>query len=459
MGKVNACAREGGVASIEIGSSERMARATGTLLVAVNRVGVVTRHLRYFAALGAMLAGTGCGGQIGAAHGASGDAAAESSSSDASSSGDVTVANDSATIADTGVISFEAGAKSEGGVACDACTGTCCDTTCIDTQTDGSNCGACGHSCLGGACIKGLCQAFRIAPVPSGFSGEALTLDANNVYYATFQGSLYTCPKTGCTAPTTLTTGLNNPGAMVYDSLSNEIFVADTYNNAVEAYTTTGTEVFRVASSGSNPTALAVDATSLYWSVVGGVVKSTKDGKTQTQIVSGIAANDQISWVTLDPSGASLYGGLINPGALFSAPTNSAGAWSYFAGTASGQQPVVNEVLAQGSNVTWITDYGSDGGAGGIFTCPSTGCSSPTAVPGASPLQYGGVCLFVDATNIHYVAYNGYSANFYVCPVGGCPGGATLLVSNILPVGAGACAEDATSYYFLETADLLRLAK
>jgi hypothetical protein len=164
----------------------------------------------------------------------------------------------------------QATACTNGGCVCGnsvGCTGSsvCCGSGCADLETDSNNCGSCGHGCLGGACEGGFCQPVSVGPLPSG-TGQGLTLDANNVYYANFQGSLYSCPKTGCTTPTTLATGLSNPNALLYDSISHDIFVADTYNNAVEAYTTGGVLSFTVTPV-SGPSAFASDANYIYWGV------------------------------------------------------------------------------------------------------------------------------------------------------------------------------------------------
>ena len=356
--------------------------------------------------------------------------------------------------------SADAARGNEGGAGagstCPDCPAGCCDgTRCVDLQTDPNSCGSCGHGCLGGTCAGGFCQPFVIAPVPS--TAFALTVDANNVYYATYAGgTLYSCPKTGCTTPTPLTTGLNDPNAILYDAASNDIFIADTDNNAVEAYTTLGALVFRDVAPSSHPTALGSDLTYMYWAIPGGIVRSTRDGQTQAQIATSVPA--QISSLAVDPTRATIYGGVLgDTGSILSASTSSTGTWTYFAGTQTVRQPNTTQIVTQGSSVYWITQgsFASNYTDGGVYSCPATGCSSPTAVAGTTPLTQG-TCIFTDSTCVHYVSNGG----FYRCPLGGCSGGPKLVASNVYPSGGASCAQDATSFYLLETTgSLLRLAK
>jgi hypothetical protein len=358
----------------------------------------------------------------------------------------------------------QATACTNGGCVCGnsaGCSGSsvCCGSACANLETDSNNCGSCGHGCLGGACQGGFCQPFSVGPVPSPGTGQGLTIDTNNVYYATFQGSLYSCPKTGCTTPTTLATGFSNPSALLYDSISHYIFVADTYNNAVEAYTTGGALAFTVTPMSfgvSGPLAFTSDANYIYAGVANGIVRFTRDGQTQVQIAGYFV--DSVETVALDPDSATIYGGTITEtGFMLSAPIDSTGTWSYFAGTDKTAQYNVSQIAIQNGKVYWINrgNYNDNGAGGGIFVCPTTGCSSPTVVAGTTPLTWG-ECIFADATYMYYVSDN----NFNRCPLGGCPSGPTVLVSSgVTPVSGSSCAVDATSFYVLTSTEVLRIAK
>src|SRR5262249_61846459 len=101
------------------------------------------------------------------------------------------------------------------------------------------------------------------------------------------------------------------------------------------------------------------------------------------------------------------------------------------AGTDSHGQANVEQVIVQSGNVYWIT-HGSNSTMytdGGVYMCPTSGCSAPTTVSGTTPLSYG-TCILSDSTYIYYVA----NGSLYRCPLGGCPGGATVISpSNVYP--------------------------
>jgi hypothetical protein len=296
--------------------------------------------------------------------------------------------------------------------------------------------------------------------VPPAKTGWSLTIDATNAYFATFDGSLYSCPKTGCTSGTLLTSALNSPDGILYDATSNHIFVADTYNNAVEAFTTGGSQVFQDTNQNS-PFSLAADANYVYWGHGGGIVRSTRDGQTLTTPASGVTST--IVSVAVDPSTSKLFGATIGEtdagaemGVIIQTTSASTGSWSYFAGTDTHTQLNINQLIVAGSTVYFIA-HGSNAANyanGGVYSCPTSGCTQPATV--AAPLAYG-TCIMADASNLYFVA-NGV---FYRCALTGCPaGGPIQLATNVYPLQGASCAADATSFYFLEAqGSLLRLAK
>lgn len=331
---------------------------------------------------------------------------------------------------------------------------TSCNGSCVDLQTDPSNCGACGHGCLGGACSAGLCQPVTIAPQLSGKgTGWSLTVDGSasgNVYYTAFlsggASTMFSCPKSGCTTPTTLTAALNSPDGIAWDSATGEIFVADTYNGAVEAWLTSGTKVASL--SQSNPTSIAVDVGYVYWGTGTSIVRAGKDFSAPTTIASGLSSG--VYTLTSDYASGWVFGGVTgSTGSIAAAPISGSGA-----SLLASNQVYPQDVATQNGTVYWITQ-GSGGGANaGVYACAEGGCSmSPTTVVGSLTQ---GVCVFTTSSYLYYVA----NGDFYRCPIGGACPSPTLLATNIYPLQAGACAQDSTSFYFLQTTNaVLRLAK
>jgi hypothetical protein len=274
------------------------------------------------------------------------------------------------------------------------------------------------------------------------------------VYYATFQGALYSCPKTGCTTFATLTTALNSPDAILYDGASGYLFVADTYNNAVEAFTTAGAQVFKDTGQ-SNAFSLAADASYVYWGMFGGIVRSSRDGQTTAQIATNVSQS--VVALAIDSANSKVYGATLGTtGTLIQTTPSSTGAWSYFGGTDVHGQANIQQMVLHGGNLYFITQ-GTNPAMytnGGVYVCPTSGCTQPMPVAGANPLTQG-TCLMSDANNLYYVA----DGKLYRCAFSGCAGGGTLLASNVYPLQGASCAQDATSFYFLSTSSVIRVAK
>jgi hypothetical protein len=294
-----------------------------------------------------------------------------------------------------------------------------------------------------------------VTQIPSGALGYSLAVGIDDLYFTTAD-TLYSCPKTGCSKPTTLVTGLAGPGAIAYDAVTARIYVADTNHDSMNAYATSGAVVFQDVVQYAHPTALTMDATYLYWGIPGGVLRMTRDGTSTLQIVSGIPS--QITWLIVDPPSSRLFGAMTTNSALiFTAPIDGGANWEAFAGTGTIPQPYPMQVLLQAGQVYWLNSgvqpQGSDGG---IYECPSAGCASPQAVPGTG-LTYGS-CFFIDSTSVTYVG----GGNLLRCPLAGCPAGPAVLATGIYAGTAEACGEDAASYYFLPDEgppNLLRVPK
>jgi sugar lactone lactonase YvrE len=292
----------------------------------------------------------------------------------------------------------------------------------------------------------------------AGGTGWSLALDANNAYFATFQGSLYSVAKNASAGPTLITSALNSPDSLLYDSAGNRLFVSDSYNNAVEAWPTSGTPASASETlATNNPYTLGTDGTYVYWGRGGGVYRAAKTLASATQVISLSSAT--IYALTVDASSSMVYGGTLSDtgGVIVKAPTSSTGAFTYLAETDTHPQPNIQQIVVAGGNVYWI-DQGSSASNytnGGLYMCSGGTCTTPTAMPGTTALTQG-TCLMADATYLYFVANN----SLYRCPLAGCGAGPTLLSSTVYPLQPSSCAMDASSFYFLPASGASqRLAK
>jgi hypothetical protein len=110
---------------------------------------------------------------------------------------------------------------------------SCCGNTCVDTTNDDANCGSCGRKCAGQGCTNSACNAKELTSFTDKAPGR-VRLDATTVYFITVNqsgnGALYSCPKSGCGAPTTLFSGVGYAADLVLDS-SGYAYVSDFNNN------------------------------------------------------------------------------------------------------------------------------------------------------------------------------------------------------------------------------------
>jgi len=284
------------------------------------------------------------------------------------------------------------------------------DGGCGDLGTDPHNCGGCGRDCEGGACSDGGC-----APIPAGAlaTGQldpiAMAADGVNVYWLTV-GATWTghgdlppmkswgaqvlrCAATGCgNRPTVLVT---------YPPLDG---------------------VGAVGGLPVAPSALAVDATNVYWTdahsvracAIGGC------GCSPTSLASGLiqppgvaAAAGRVFW-TVWTSGSP------DTGDVGSCPVaGCAGASPTLLATAQGG---AQGVAADDSDVYWLD---TSAGAGSVLRCPVGGCDGgPTEL--ASD-QGNPIAVALDATNVYWTSPVG---SVVQCSKADCPGTIVTLASG-----------------------------
>lgn len=162
------------------------------------------------------------------------------------------------------------GACSSSCLDCDADTVNQCET---NVQTDPSHCGACGHSCLGGQCLGGSCQVVVMAASQSKPWGVAA--DSDSVFWTLegtgSSGSVVSMPIAG-TSSKEIATSQAGPVAVRVDDTHVFWTTFSGGESFVRKALKDGTGVENLA-SGSAAWSLALDASDVFWTNLGGSVR------------------------------------------------------------------------------------------------------------------------------------------------------------------------------------------
>jgi hypothetical protein len=257
------------------------------------------------------------------------------------------------------------------------------DGGCGDPMTDPHNCGGCGVDCNGGACDAGAC-----VPMPAGVlaTGQlaplAIAADGTNVYWLTagaadnfgkagvkaFGAQVLQCAASGCE---------NRPTVLL------------TYPPAFGIGLITG-------GTPRSTSAIAVDATRVYW---------TDQGSVRACAIGGCGC----------------------------APTTIADGLSQPPG-----------VTAAGGQVYWSEWAHGSPYTGTVSTCATAGCGSgPTVLASA---QGGPLALTGDDAHVYWTDTYDDAGSIWECAAGGCDGGVPLVTGeNGNPY---AIASDAVNLYW-----------
>jgi hypothetical protein len=292
-----------------------------------------------------------------------------------------------------------------------------------------------------------------IGEIVAGTNGKSIAVDAQNVYWTergggdggpgSFGGNLKVCPKTGCVgAPALLATDLDGADQVLYDPNIGRLFLGSSGINVVDEYDVSGQQLFRVQAA-NQVASVAVDANFLYFNSGNTIVRSTKDGATQTTIADGLPTF--VVSLAVDPTTRTVFAALgSDSGSIVQTATSppSTRSWSLF-----GPQPQRNpQSIAVGQgNVYWANLGTAASGMqdGGVYMCPTTGCSQATAL--LAPATYG-ASIVTDATDAYFIA----NSSVYRCPLGGCAGAPTLLSrATAAAFGGPSLTQDETSLYWI----------
>ncbi|HEX8792354.1 MAG TPA: hypothetical protein VF765_15475 [Polyangiaceae bacterium] len=306
---------------------------------------------------------------------------------------------------------------------------TACGTACENLMQDPGNCGRCGHGCQGGMCASGTCQPFALLPDGGIFGTPAgVLVHGNAVYWVNNgpDGTILTVSVDG--GPFAAVVPVLDAGQGV-DLAMNDTTVYFTIGNSVLSSPLDGGAITTLASGLGGPDAVVLHATSVYftdYSNPGSVLQVPLAGGTVTTLApnqsnpGGLALNDTTAYWTASGAGtimsATLDGG---------APTNVAPAVAPFG------------VALDSTSVYWTT-------ASGVFSIPLNGGSVTTL----SSSENNASGIAVDATGVYLVNYGSMMGStdgtVKMIPLDGGPE-VTLATSQENPQ---AIAIDSTSVYW-----------
>lgn len=284
---------------------------------------------------------------------------------------------------------------------------------CTDPQCDTHNCGAPNHDCQGGSCVQGHCQPYALVGPSAGVPAK-LAQDGTYLYWTdTTNGAVNRSDKkTGETHPVTQMTTI--PFPIVYDDAGGGVvFWGDAtgvhYCPATGCVGTGAPPTVATASLAIN--GLAVDSTSVYWSIGQPEVRTaSKYGspKAGTAIWEGDASVAQIL-----TDGRQVYF-TADDGVLHVVGVDGGGATTASWG-APASAPTMGLALF-GAAVYWTVADPSNGQVySASVTAPSTSVSS---------LTYGQpapVFLATDGTTIYWADLpSAETGSIVACSIAGC---------------------------------------
>lgn len=289
-----------------------------------------------------------------------------------------------------------------------------CGGSCVNPATDAKNCGQCGHNCVFSTCTASACDPVTLA------SGQEspldLAIDTSSVYWTnTNGGTVMSCSVGGCGnhAATLSPIQGNNPTALAIDSTS--FYWLDFADGKLQQCPLKGCpgNPTVLASQQQTGKAIAVNATTAYWSEGAGPVTlftcTLSDCSNTVTSLVAIGAFTAITSIALDSAN------------LFWTDSDSVLVCSL--SNCSTPQKLAT---AQGAPTTVVVDstnaYWTNFFDGTVMECAKTGCGGqPTTLAAAQDHPYG---IAVDASNVYWTnqATKAMSGTVQKCAVAGCNG-------------------------------------
>jgi hypothetical protein len=315
-----------------------------------------------------------------------------------------------------------------------------------DLATDPQNCGRAGHDCGGGACVKGACQKAVVQDGIVGLGGFAV--DASGVYYTSnpgdFDARLLRCPVSGCTLqPDQLASGLQE-GAAVQLGLDDVFFgaapIQATTRNSVYTCPKTGCTappipLFNSGLMGGAGNEIVAVGNRWFTSFGGGILSCLfVRGLPCERRAIPAAESPHRSHGTfpLAADAGYVYFGYVPPvtGAaprrqhLMACPHESdCSAPTLLA------EDLTPDALAAFDGTVYILRKGGKGGApsGSVLSCAASGCGPAGPAVLIRKLAYP-TALAADASGVYW--YTADAEEIAMCPLAGCGGGARTVVSH-----------------------------
>lgn len=317
----------------------------------------------------------------------------------------------------------------------------------VNLATDPGNCGRIGHDCGGGACEKGACQRVVVQDGIVGLGGFAV--DASGVYYTSnpgdFDARLLRCPVSGCTLqPDQLASGLQEGAAV-------QLGPDDVFFGAAPIQSTARNNVYTCPKTGCTAPPLSLFNSGLMGGAGDDIVASGNRwfASFGSGIVSCLFVRGQPCERRAIPAAEVPY----RSHGTFPLAADARYVYFGYVPRTGGDAPrrhqlmacphesdcsaptllaedLTPDALAAHDGTVYILRKGGSGGApnGSVLSCAASGCGPAGPAVLIRKLAYP-TALAVDESGVYWYAAD--AGTIAMCPLAGCGGGARTVVSNL----------------------------